>query len=413
MRKAFLLILAICLVLPVATFAQKQTEIIVMSNYSDQAPKDTMAAVAAEFMRLNPTIKVTINTVAHEQFKTQLVNYLTAKNPPDLLTWFAGYRMQQHAVKGLLEPLDTAFPGGKMEKEFPAAFKDACSFKGKVYMMPNSWYWWAVYYNKDVFASLGLKPPKTWDEFLAVCEALKKGGVAPIAIGAKDTWTAGGWFDYMDVAVNGGDFHKQLTAGTVAYTDPKVLKTFGYLADLSKKGYIMPNATSYSWQEAANVLFDGKAGMYLMGQFVKDVAPADKKDSIDFFKFPLVGANTKYGVDTPLDGFMMPKNSKNKVAAKKFLLFMATKEGQELFAKPLGRLAANINVPVPNADAQRGLDMVKGATWAMLFYDRDAPEEMAAKGMNAIVDILQTPDNMNAILAALDKERVRIYEELK
>ncbi len=410
MKRAFVLVaLVMAFALSGTVFAQ--SEVIVQSNFSDQAPKDTLAAAAAEFMKLNPGIKITINTMAHEQYKTQLVSFLTSKTPPDVLTWFAGYRMQQHAAKNLLEPIDEIFPGGAMEKEFPSAFKGACSYKGKVYMMPHSWYWWAVYYNKDVFAKLNIKVPTTWDEFLKACETMKKAGIAPIAIGAKDTWTAGGWFDYMDVAVNGGDFHQQLLAGTVSYTDPKVLKTFGYIADLSKNGYIMPNASSYSWQEAANVMFDGKAGMYLMGQFIKDVAPADKKDRIDFFKFPIVGANTKYGVDTPLDGFMIPKNAKNKVAAKKFLSFLASKQGQELMTKPLGRLAANGTVAVPNADAQRGLDMVKGATWATLFYDRDAPEEMAAKGMNAIVDIIQTPADVQKILTELDKERVRIYAD--
>jgi hypothetical protein len=95
------------------------------------------------------------------------------------------------------------------------------------------------------------------------------------------------------------------------------------------------------------------------------------------------------------------------------MAFLATEEAQEMFCKPLGRLAANINVPVPNEDAERGLAMVKGASFAAQFYDRDAPEEMAAKGMNAIIDIMATPDKMDDILAALDKERERIYAELK
>jgi multiple sugar transport system substrate-binding protein len=53
--------------------------------------------------------------------------------------------------------------------------------------------------------------------------------------------------------------------------------------------------------------------------------------------------------------------------------------------------------------------MVLGAKTAMQFYDRDAPEEMAAKGMNAIVDIIGNPAQLDSILSALDKERVRIY----
>lgn len=413
MKKVLTLLLAALMIFSLVSCGTKaDNELVINSYMSDDLPKAEFTKLVAAFEKANPEIKVTVNTTAHEQYKTQLPNWLNSKNAPDIVTWFAGYRTQAFAAKGLLEPIDDVFAGG-MEKEFPAAFKGASSYNGKVYFMPQSWYWWAVYYNKDVFAKNNLKTPQTWEEFLVVCETLKKAGVAPIAIGAKDTWTAGGWFDYMDSAVNGGEFHQQLTAGKVAYTDPKVKETFKYLADLSAKGYIIPNANSYSWQEAATKLFNGEAGMYLMGQFIKDVAPEGKKDSIDFFNFPIVNGNTKYTVDTPTDGYMIPANAQHKQAAKKFMAFLATKEAQEMFCKPLGRLAANINVPVPNADAQRGLDMVKGASFAAQFYDRDAPEEMAAKGMNAIVDILAKPETLETVLTALDVERVRIYEELK
>jgi len=407
--KKYLAVIVACSI-AATTFASGSNELVINSYMSDQAPKETFQKLVDDFQKKNPDIKVTVNTTAHEQFKTLLPSWLTSKQAPDVVTWFAGYRMQAFAEKGLLEPINDVFPGGSFEAEFPPAFKTASSYNGNIYFMPQSWYWWADYYNKDVFAKLNLSIPKTADEFMAVCEKLKAAGIAPIAIGAKDTWTAGGWFDYMDSAVNGGEFHVKLTKGEIPYTDPAVKKTFGYIAELAKKGYFMPNAASYSWQEAANVLFRGEAGMYLMGQFIKDVAPADVKDKIDFFRFPSFG-RSDYAVDTPTDGFMIPKNAKNKEAAKKFMAYLATAEAQEMFCKPLGRLAANKKVPVPNAAAQRGLDMVLGAKTAMQFYDRDAPEEMAAKGMNAIVDIIANPSQLDSILTALDKERVRIYSK--
>lgn len=408
--KKYLAVIAACSIAATA-FASGSNELVINSYMSDQAPKETFQKLVDDFQKKNPDIKVTVNTTAHEQFKTLLPSWLTSKQAPDVVTWFAGYRMQAFAEKGLLEPINDVFPGGSFEAEFPPAFKTASSYNDNIYFMPQSWYWWAVYYNKDVFAKLNLSIPKTADEFMVVCEKLKAAGIAPIAIGSKDTWTAGGWFDYMDSAVNGGEFHVKLTKGEIPYTDPAVKKTFGYIAELAQRGYFMPNAASYSWQEAANVLFRGEAGMYLMGQFIKDVAPADVKDKIDFFKFPVFEGRTEYAVDTPTDGFMIPKNAKNKEAAKKFMAYLATAEAQEMFCKPLGRLAANKKVPVPSADAQRGLDMVLGAKTAMQFYDRDAPEEMAAKGMNAIVDIITNPSQLDSILTALDKERVRIYEK--
>ena len=154
-------------------------ELIINSYMSDEKPKAVFQSVVDEFQKANPGIKVTVNTIAHEQFKTQLASWLTSSSAPDVVTWFAGYRMQAFAEKGLLEPIDSVFPGGDITKEFPAAFKVASSYQGKVYFMPQSWYWWAVYYNKDVFAKYGLTPPKTWDDFMKVCETLKANGVAP------------------------------------------------------------------------------------------------------------------------------------------------------------------------------------------------------------------------------------------
>ncbi len=404
-----LLALGLSLCLAATGLFAADKNLVINSYMSDEAPKAAFQTVVDAFKVANPDINVTVNTIAHEQYKTQLASWLTSNSAPDVVTWFAGYRMQAFAEKKLLEPIDGIFPGGDILKEFPAAFKVASSYKGKVYFMPQSWYWWAVYYNKDVFAKYKLTTPKTWDEFMKVCETLKKNGVAPIAVGAKDTWTTGGWFDLLDSAVNGGDFHAQLTGGKIAYTDARVKKSLGLIADMSKKGYFIENATSLSWQESVKPLAEGTAAMYLMGQFIMDTVPAETKPSMDFFQFPIYGGNKKYTVDTPTDGFMIPAKAKNKDAAKKFMAFLATKEQQEAFCKPLGRLAANTKVAAPNDEAKRGLAMVQGASFAAQFYDRDAPEEMAAKGLNAILDIMATPDKLNDILSALDKERVRIY----
>ena len=70
------------------------------------------------------------------------------------------------------------------------------------------------------------------------------------AIGTKATWTTGGWFDYMHLRVNGYQFHMDLTAGKVPYTDKRVKAVFDKWDDLVKPGYYMDNHASYQWQEA-------------------------------------------------------------------------------------------------------------------------------------------------------------------
>ena len=74
-----------------------------------------------------------------------------------------------------------------------------------------------MFYRKDLFEKAGITgEPKTWDEFLDACKKLKAAGIAPIAVAGRDAWTLAGWFDYLDLRINGNAFHEQLMAGDIA-----------------------------------------------------------------------------------------------------------------------------------------------------------------------------------------------------
>ncbi|TGG87547.1 ABC transporter substrate-binding protein [Geotoga petraea] len=395
-------------ILTLVLFVFSARTLVINSYMSDPAPKEVFSKLVADFEEMYPEIDVTVNTFAHEDFKTLLRTWLGSNNAPDVVTWFAGERMRYFAEKGFLEPLDDIFPNG-FEEEFPEAFRTASAYQDNIYFIPQSWYWWGVYYNKAVFKDLSLEIPKTWNEFMAVNETLKENGKIPMAIGTKFLWTAGGWFDYLNMRINGIEFHTEFTAGKVPFTDPRVKKVFEYWKEMVDKGYFINNHSAYSWQEAANRLFTGEAGMYLMGQFIKDVAPENVKDDIDFFRFPIIDSNVGVYEDTPIDGFMVPKNAKNIEDAKLFMKYIAGKESQQYFADELGRLAANKKVTPPDAHAQAGMDMILESDGVMQFFDRDMDPEMANNAMNGFVEFMMFPNRIDAILENLENIRQRIY----
>jgi len=201
----------------------------------------------------------------------------------------------------------------------------------------------------------------------------------------------------------------KLTAGEIPYTDPRVKEVFQYWKELVEKGFFLENHSSYTWQEAAAFLFRGEAGMYLIGQFIKDVAPESVKDDLDFFRFPIIKPEIGLYEETPIDGFMIPARAKNKEGAKVFLKFIAEKEVQEYFAKKLGRLAANKNVEPADEHAAKGLKMILESDGVAQFYDRDTNPEMATAGMNGFVEFMIYPERLDQILENLERERQRIF----
>ena len=69
------------------------------SNASDAVPKASYEKVFADF-KTTTGGDVKVNTVDHNTFQEQINSYLQGK-PDDVFTWFAGYRMQFFAQKGL------------------------------------------------------------------------------------------------------------------------------------------------------------------------------------------------------------------------------------------------------------------------------------------------------------------------
>jgi multiple sugar transport system substrate-binding protein len=392
---------------------EASNKLVINSNWSDPAPKRVMGEVIEKFRERNPELDVTLNTFAHEDYKTLLRTWLNSDEAPDVVTWFAGERMRFFASKGLLEPLGNVFEEqGGFNSYFPSAFRTSSQYDGKVYFMPENWYWWGVYYKESMFEEYGIEEPETWDEFLQVAQTFKDNDITPIAIGTKYKWTAAGWFDYLNLRINGQKFHEQLTAGEIPYNDPRVQEVFEKWSTLVERDFFLDDHTSYSWQEAATRLFNGNAGMYLMGQFIKDSAPNEEvKDDLDFFRFPVINEDMGLYEETPIDGFMIPSRAKNKQNAAKFLRFMASTEMQAFVAEELGRLAANKNVEPPDEHAAAGLEMIENSDGVMQFYDRDTNPEMASTGMDAFVQFMVQPGKMDSILDNLESERQNIYDE--
>src|SRR4051794_8108555 len=298
------------------------------SNASDAVPKPAYVKVFADF-KTKTGGDVEVNTVDHNTFQEQINSYLQGK-PDDAFMWFAGYRMQFFAQRGLATDISDVWE--KVGSNFSDALKGASTgLDGqKQYFIPFYYYPWAVFYRKSVFDKNGYEVPKTLDDLKALGAKMKKDGLAPIGFADKDGWPAMGTFDILNLRINGYDFHMGLMKGEESWQDPKVAKVFDEwrgLLEISQEG-----ALGRTWQEAAQGLANKKSGMYLLGMFVGQQFTGDTHDDLDFFAFPEIDSNV--GMDTldaPIDGFMVSKSPKNEDGAKALLEYLAGAEAQNTY----------------------------------------------------------------------------------
>ena len=330
MFKASLSALAASAILAGPASAELSGDLIIFSDMSNPAPRAVMEDMAARFGEMHPDLNIELTIIDREAYKTQIRNFLTA-NPPDVATWYAANRMRPYVSANLFEDVSDLWAEPEIANNL-ASTKGAMTIDDKQWGVPYTYYQWGVYYREDIFAEYGLAEPTTWEEEKANCQTLLDNGVKCYTIGTKFLWTAGGWFDYLNLRTNGFDFHMALTNGEVPWTDDRVRATFANWRELIDMGAFVDNHQTYSWQEALPFMVQGEAAAYLMGNFavapLRDAGLSD--DQLGFYQFVEITPGVAKAEDAPTDTFHIPANATNKEAAREFLRFVVSAENQTI-----------------------------------------------------------------------------------
>ena len=378
------------------------------SNQSDAVPKAAYATMLGDAGKaISDTVKV--NTVDHNTFQENINNYLQG-NPDDVFTWFAGYRMDFFATKGLAGDISDVWSG---LSGFSDTLKKASTASdGKQYFVPLDYYPWAVFYRKSVFSKYGYQVPKTLDEFTTLAGQMKKDGLIPVAFGDKDGLPAMGTFDILNMRINVYDFHKQLMAGKGDWTSPQVTKVFDTWKGLLEVH--QPGSLGRTWQEAAQSLQKKQTGMYLLGMFVGQQFPKEQQADLDFFPFPEIDTNIGMdALDAPIDGFMMRSKPKNEAGAKKLLGALAKPTAGETYVK------GDPTVIAANSDAdssgysslqKKAIELIGGAKNVAQFMDRDTRPDFASTVMiPSIQAFIKNPGNAASIQKSIESQKKSIF----
>ncbi len=389
--------------------ATAQRTLVINSNLSDPVPRGAFAEVVDQFRAEYPEIDVRLNTFDHEAYKTAIRNFLAA-DPPDVALWFAGNRMKFFVDQGLFEDVSDVWRENDLFDSM-ASSRATLTVNDRQYGVPWGYYQWGVYYRTDIFQRYGLSEPQTWDEFLQVSETLKRNNITPIAIGTKFLWTAGGWFDYLNLRINGMDYHMDLMLGNASYLDPELDEVFGVWQNLLDRGYFLENHATYSWQEAQAPFINGTAAMYLIGNFiVPDMEAAGVVDNVGFFQFPIINPNVGVYEDAPMESYHIPSGARNKEDARLFLAFVSRPDIQAQFAYATGNIPPNRYSPPPtDRFTLMGFEMLSAADGLAQFYDRDTSPEMASHGMQGFQEFMVNPGRLQQIRERVDAERRNVF----
>ena len=187
-------------------------------------------------------------------------------------------------------------------------------------------------YNKEIFESLGLDVPTTYNQFKDVCQQIKDSGITPIYEGTQN-----GWHQVLPLFETGAmyqenhpDLYEKLNKNEMDLDDvPELLTIIEQLKEFADLGFYGDDYLSNSVENAKEAMANGKVAMFMAEAAWKDEVKADFPDfdinKLGIFAMPW-GDNQTIGVNPASNAYFINKNSKNADAALKFFEFLARPE---------------------------------------------------------------------------------------
>jgi len=403
--------LIIILTLFISSVASAGT-LIVNSNQSGAESSAALKQYIADFEAANPDVKVVLNEFESESYKVAIRNFLTSETP-DVALWFAGNRMKFFVDQDLFRDVSDVWEEYGLYDSM-ASSRLSVTVDDKQYGVPWGYYQWGMYYRTDIFDKVGLSVPTNFEELVAACSTLRENNITPVAIGTRYLWTAAGWFDYLNMRINGYEFHMDLTAGKVSYEDSRLDMVFDKWAELINADCYLEDHASFGWEDGLTPMINGEAAMYLLGNFITgNLNTAGVLDHIDYFQFPKIVDGVPMSEDAPTDTIHIPAGAKNIEDAKKFLGFLSNPEAATKWANARSFLSPNSNAEPPSDRFQlKGVNVLNNAYGIAQFFDRDANPDMAKTAMEGFQEFMVKPDREAKIRARVEKERERIHGPL-
>ena len=304
MKKVLSLILAVCLMLGLASFASAEETLptfdqIVLGENTDLTAKihfayhrtdiaDKLNGYVEAFRKIYPNVEI-----EYELITDYAENALMRVGNTDW-TIMGIPTVQKDELSKYFVPLGSLETLSGLYN-----FMSSWSFDGVCYGIPSTGNANGVLYNKRIFAEAGVTElPKTPDEFIAALKAVKeKTDAIPLYTNYAAGWTMGAWDAYIGVAATGKDtyMNQELAHAKDPFADQGngtgPYAVYKILYDATAEGLIEDDYTTTDWDGCKPMLNNGQIASMVLGSWaftqMRDAEGGEHPEDVGYMAFPI------------------------------------------------------------------------------------------------------------------------------
>ncbi|MGW4565484.1 N-acetylglucosamine/diacetylchitobiose ABC transporter substrate-binding protein [Streptomyces sp. NPDC004561] len=330
-----------------AKSGSKLDVVVFKGGYGDDYAK----AWEADFSK---KVGITSTHTGTQEITGKLQPRFNAGNPPDVVDDSGAQQIKidvlykNNSLLDLTQVLDSPSvddPGKKVRDTLIPGTLDPGIQEGKVVALNYIYTVWGMWYSGKLFKEKGWTPPKTWDDFLTICQDAKKQGIGGLAHQGKYPY-------YINVAImdmiakkGGVDAVK-----AIDNLDPKAFvgsdaaqAGIEAIYEVVEKGLLMPGTNGLTHTESQTRWNQYKAAFITCGSWLENEQLKQTPTDFDmkFLPMPLLSGSKmpfeaiRAGSGEP---FIIPAKAANLPGAQEFMRRMLSKEWATLFAKEANSL---------------------------------------------------------------------------
>ncbi|MET9218334.1 MULTISPECIES: extracellular solute-binding protein [unclassified Streptomyces] len=346
------------------------------SMWKEGEPQQKVLALAVTDFEKQTGIKVKVQWQGRNNLQ-KLVPALNTNNVPDLVDGpyvkLVPALVATQQSLGLTSAFDTEVDGSTAGKLIPAKYLktiDIDDAAGRPWMVPYSITSDAVWYDAAAHPELRREPPRTWDEFIALLDRIKKDGRTPLAADGDVTGYNAAFLSTLIVRNLGPGGLKKVASDRTgkAWLDPAVLDAAKKVEQLVRGGYLIDGYKASKWPAEQQKWANGKAELMFNGSWLptESATYAAKGFAYAAFPFPVTAAGHS-SMRADFVGFAVPKKADDAKDAQRFAAFLLGKKYQDA----MGRQAKVIPVRADAATSPEMADVKKALDQADSFHQQN------------------------------------------